>query len=383
MLKKTGWVLILILGIMTGLWLGKYFAPQPSFGEAQEVSDKERAAIHQELVAAKDPLKTFAKIVKFVSPAVVTISTKKIILHTYSDFFWSFRRVLPQQQQQIGSGVIIDEQGYILTNNHVVAGADEIKVTLADRREFIGRVVGKDRESDLAVVKIKVKGLKPALLGDSDKIEIGDWVLAIGNPFGLEHTVTSGIISARRSRGEGLLTNYPDFIQTDAAINPGNSGGPLVNLQGEVIGINSAIVSRTGGYQGIGLAIPINRVKVIMKKLIEKGKVTRPFLGIEMSGLNQTLAHYYDLPNVAALLKLLKIKEPKGVFVLRTIPRSPAAKAGLLEGDIIIEFNNTLISDPAELARLITQSEVDARVQLKILRNGKEHTLNAQIGERD
>ncbi len=379
MLNKTGWVLLLILGIITGLWLGKYFEPSSSVSEAEESQE----TIHQALVSAKDPLKAFAQVVKFVSPAVVTISTKKTILRTYRDFFRFSRRVIPQQQQQIGSGVIIDQEGYILTNNHVVVNADEIKVILADKREFIGRVVGKDPDSDLAVVKVKAEKLHPALLGDSDKIEIGDWVLAIGNPFGLEHTVTSGIISARRSRSEGLPTDYPDFIQTDAAINPGNSGGPLVNLQGEVIGINSAIVSRTGGYQGIGLAIPINRAKIIMKKLIEKGRVSRPFLGIEMSALDKTLALYYDLENVTALLKLLKLSEAKGIFVLRAVPNSPADRAGLLEGDVILEFNGVAVDKPMDLASVITRSEVDAKVTLKIIRNGKKQTLNAVIGEQD
>ncbi|MEK7448061.1 MAG: trypsin-like peptidase domain-containing protein [Planctomycetota bacterium] len=376
------WLLVFILlgGVVLGLVIGKYYELVTT--EAQD-NAKELEDLRKSLQGEKDPLKLFSKVARCVTPSVVNISTKKTIMLTQEDSFfpWFYRR-LPSERKQIGSGVIVDDQGYILTNNHVVSGAEEIKVTLSDKREFVGKVIGTDKLTDLAVVKINAKNLHHAVLGNSDNLEVGEWVVAIGNPFGLDHTVTSGIISAKRGEIDDL-SDYTGFIQTDAAINPGNSGGPLVNLQGEVIGINSAIVSQTGGYQGIGFAIPINRAKSIMNKLIERGKIERPFLGVQLSEINESLAHYYDLPDVAALLKLLKLNEPKGIFIISVVNDSPADKSGLMEGDVVLEFAGKQVNKPNDLTSAISQSKVGDTATIKLIRNGNEVSMKIKVGERE
>jgi len=282
----------------------------------------------------------------------------------------------------------------------VVQGVDEIRVTLDDGREFMGKVVGSDQVSDIAVVKIKADNLLPAILGDSDKTEIGEMVLAIGSPFGLGQTVTSGIISAKRNLGNtGKIAgdpqghpvgDYPDFIQTDAAINPGNSGGPLVSLAGEVVGINSIIITRSGGYQGIGFAIPINRAKYIMQQLIDKGKISRPFLGVKTGAIDEALARDYGFDSLDQLLKELGMGKAEGVFVLEVTPDSPASdpqghpvgEARLREGDVVLEYNAKKVNTPEELHNLINSSKVGDAATLKILRNGKEKQVKVTIGER-
>jgi serine protease Do len=277
---------------------------------------------------------------------------------------------------------------------------DEIRVTLDDGREFMGKVMGSDQLSDIAVVKIKADNLLPAILGDSDKTEIGEMVLAIGSPFGLGQTVTSGIISAKRNLGNtGKIAgnpqghpvgDYPDFIQTDAAINPGNSGGPLVSLAGEVVGINSIIITRSGGYQGIGFAIPINRAKYIMQQLIDKGKISRPFLGVNTGAIDESLARNYGFESLDQLLKELGLGKAEGVFVLEVTPASPASdpqghpvgEARLREGDVVLEYNTKKVNTPEELHNLINSSKVGDVVTLEILRNGKEKQVKVTIGER-
>ncbi|MBI4711999.1 MAG: trypsin-like peptidase domain-containing protein [Planctomycetes bacterium] len=392
--KKWHLVAILVLGVFCGLVIGKYYevsklpaqpSPADKDGTPLRLREEERQQIRKELQTFKENFQPFTKLVKCVQPSVVSISTKKTIMAYDDEFFWGFMRRTPQvQTAQVGSGVIIDDQGYILTNNHVVQQANEIKVTLADKREFIGKVVGSDALSDIAVVKINAPNLHPAVLGDSDKIEVGEWVVAIGSPFGLGNTVTLGIVSARRGSAEDNQSDsdYPGFIQTDAAINPGNSGGPLVAISGDVVGINSAIITQNGGYQGVGFAIPINRAKYIMKKLIEKGKVTRPFLGVEMSAIDESLVKYYGLDNLDELLKLLKMKEAKGAFVLRVQPRTAAEKAGLMEGDVVIEIGADKIDSPKDLTKTITKLEVGGTVDIKIIRNGKQETVTSTVGER-
>jgi serine protease Do len=383
MSQKISVAFILLICILTGIFISKYYTPA-HLSASPPLSEEERSTIIKELKAFKENSQQFVKLVKLVRPSVVSISTKKVFMGYEDDFFWGFFTPRKFETSQIGSGVIVDDKGYIMTNNHVVQGADEIKVTLDDGREVIGKVIGSDSLTDIAIVKIDAKNLQPALLGDSDKIETGEMVLAIGSPFGLGQTVTSGIISAKRDSvgGNKIAGDYPGFIQTDAAINPGNSGGPLVSLSGEVIGINSVIITRSGGYQGIGFAIPINRAKYIMQQLINKGKVSRPFMGMELSAINEALARHYGVNSLDNLLKELKISKPEGVFILMVNPQSPAAEAKLQEGDIVLEYNNQKVNTPDELVNLINKSGVGDNVEVIILRDGKRKSVTVTIGER-
>jgi len=322
-------------------------------------------------------LPSLADLVDQLKPVVVNISTTKVVRSPLEDFFKDFRRFFgdeferffpptPQfRTRSLGSGFIVDKEGYILTNNHVIEGAEDIKIKLYNGRTFDAKVVGRDPKSDIALLKINPKGetLPVAKLGDSDKLKVGDWVIAIGNPFGLEHTVTAGIVSAKgRVIGMGP---YDDFIQTDASINPGNSGGPLFNLQGEVVGINTAIVA---GGQGIGFAIPINMAKNLLPQL-KKGKVTHGFLGVYIQDLTPELAKRFGL------------KEPKGVLISDIMPNSPAAKAGLKKGDVIIRFNDKEVSDSWTLRRLVASTPPRERVKIEIMRQGKNYTIWVTLGE--
>jgi Do/DeqQ family serine protease len=268
----------------------------------------------------------------------------------------------------LGSGVIIADNGYILTNNHVVKGADKIKVTLYDKREFKGTVVGTDPRTDLAVVKIDARGLPTLRLGDSDKLKTGDLVLAVGNPFGLNQTITMGIVSAVGRSNIGLA-DYEDFIQTDAAINPGNSGGALVNASGELIGINTAIFSTSGGYMGIGFAIPSNMAKSVMDSIIKHGKVIRGWLGVSIQDLTPDLA------------KSFGIKETAGALVAGVEQGSPADKAGMKRGDLITEINDKKIDDSTSLRNLIASIAPGTKINVSVIRNGKEQTLTVELGE--
>jgi serine protease Do len=328
---------------------------------------------------------SFSDLAKELNPSVVNISTTQIIKRRRTPFPWSFPGPfneedpfrdffdrffgdIPQRdlkRQSLGSGFIINKDGYILTNNHVIENADQIKVKLSDEEEFDAKIIGKDPKTDIALIKINPKKPLPvAKLGDSDKLEVGEWVLAIGNPFGLEHTVTAGIVSAKgRVIGAGP---YDNFIQTDASINPGNSGGPLFNIKGEVIGINTAIIA---GGQGIGFAIPINTAKSLLPQLKKSGKVIRGWLGVIIQQITPDLA------------KSFKLKEPRGALVADVIKNSPAEKAGLKRGDIIIEYNDKKINKMNELPILVANTPVGKVVTMKILRNNKEKTIKAKIGE--
>jgi serine protease Do len=320
---------------------------------------------------AKSAPPDFVELSKKLTPSVVNISTSKTITpqvrqpqtnpfgsDPFSDFYEHFLKGVPQRphkQRSLGSGFIISNEGYILTNNHVVAGADEIKVKLSDGREFKGELKGSDEKLDLALIKITSKDHLPvATLGDSDAMEVGEWILAIGNPFGLSQTVTAGIISAKgRVIGSGP---YDDFIQTDASINPGNSGGPLFNAKGEVIGISTAIVS---GGQGIGFAIPVNMAKAIITQLRETGKVTRGWLGVSVQPVTADLARSFGLKN------------EKGALVSEVMKDSPAEKAGFMAGDIILEFDGKAITDMHELPRLAAVTPIGKKALVKVSRNGK------------
>jgi serine protease Do len=270
-------------------------------------------------------------------------------------------------QKSLGSGFIIDHDGYIVTNNHVVENADEIKVKLAGNEEFEARVIGRDPKTDLALIKIKGSpDLQPLKTGNSDDLKVGNWVVAIGSPFGLEQTVTAGIVSAKgRTIGSGP---YDNFIQTDASINPGNSGGPLINMKGEVVGINTAIIA---SGQGIGFAIPINTVNQVIPQLKEKGRVTRGWLGIGIQEITPELARSFG------------IKEKKGALVADVFKEGPADKAGIEQGDVVIEFDGKEIAESKDLPRIVATTPVGKAVSVKLWKNGKIITREVKIGEMD
>jgi len=274
----------------------------------------------------------------------------------------------PRERQGQGTGVIAREDGYVITNNHVVDGATEITVKLSDDREYPATVVGTDAESDLAVIKIEASGLIPATFGDSDSLEVGEWVLAMGSPFGLEHTVTAGIVSAKGRANMGLAT-FEDFIQTDAAINPGNSGGPLVNLYGQVIGINTAISTRSGSNAGVGFAIPSTMVKSVMDSIIESGTVQRGWLGVSIQDLSQQAREYtgYD---------------GQGVLIAEVIPNTPAAAAGLNDGDIVTSINKAPVASRNQLLNVVAMIAPGEHADLKIVRGGQSQNVTVTLGDR-
>lgn len=323
--------------------------------------------------------RAFSEIAGAISPAVVNISTTKIVRRDatpffedpFFDFFNPFRDFkAPRKwkEQSLGSGVIVSEDGFIITNNHVIEQADEIRVTLLDKRSFKAKLVGSDSKTDVAVVKIDAKNLPTIKWGDSDRLQVGEFVLAIGNPFGLSHTVTMGIISAVGRANVGIA-DYEDFIQTDAAINPGNSGGPLVNISGELIGINTAIFSKSGGYQGIGFAVPSNMAKLVMGQLEQKGKVTRGWLGVTIQEMTPELAQKFGLRNSV------------GALVGDVAKGSPAEKVGIRRGDIILEFNGKKVHDVGNLRNMVAQSKVGSEITLVIRRGDKEYSFRAVIAE--
>jgi serine protease Do len=329
---------------------------------------------------------SFSKLAETVSPAVVNISTVKTIkgggpvfrhFHQnpwgdqdpFKDFFDKFFGNEQQRefkQRSLGSGFIIDKDGYIVTNNHVIDDADEIKVKLNSGKEYDAKIIGRDPSTDIALIKIKAdSSYSVAKLGDSDALKVGEWVVAIGSPFGLAHTVTAGIVSAKgRVIGSGP---YDDFIQTDASINPGNSGGPLLNMKGNVIGINTAIIA---SGQGIGFAIPVNMAKDVIKQLKEQGEVTRGWLGVGIQDINDEMADYYG------------IKDKEGVLVSKVFPGDPADEAGIKTKDIITEVNGQKIKSSHELTRIIADFHVGEKVKIKVLRDGKEKTFIVKIAKR-
>ena len=293
----------------------------------------------------------------------------------FHDFWEPFERYfgpMPRQQKQrsLGSGFILDHSGLIMTNNHVVENAEEIIVQTATDKEYKAKVVGRDAKTDLAVIKIEADTgdeLKPVVLGNSDELRVGDWIFAIGNPFGLSNTVTAGIVSAKgRYIGQG---SYDDFIQTDAAINPGNSGGPLVNLHGEVVGINSAIFSRSGGNIGIGFAIPINLAKELLPQLQEKGKVTRGWLGVYIQRVTPEIA------------ESLKLEKARGALVADVMADTPAHEGGIEVGDVIVEFDGHPVKESTDLPLIVARTPIGKSADVKIIRNGKPQVVQVKIGE--
>src|SRR3989475_1880674 len=307
---------------------------------------------------------TFAPVVKAVLPAVVNISSTKVIRtsefpqdNPFGDLFPGFRMPdRPMRQQGEGSGVIVSADGYIVTNNHVVDGATELTVSMADKREMKARVIGTDARTDVALVKVDARDLPRAVLGSSANVEVGDIALAIGNPFGLGQTVTMGIISATGRGGLGI-EDYEDFIQTDASINPGNSGGALVNTKGELIGINTAILSGSGGNQGVGFAVPVDMVRQVMTQLKEKGAVTRARLGVFFQELTPKLA------------SALGVQASKGAVVTEIVPDGPASKTGLMKDDVIVALNGKEI-DGRSLRLAVGSMSPGTTIDLKVLRDG-------------
>lgn len=332
----------------------------------------------------------FSRVAEEASPAVVFVSVEKEIRGGYTPFFspfdmfpedfferffgpgWQAPRMRPPEGRprlrNQGTGFIISSDGYIVTNAHMVGDTDKVDVKLADGREFTAEVAGADPDTDVALIKVDASGLPALRLGDSDRLRVGEWVLAIGNPFGLSHTVTAGIVSAKGRGGKDVQINYQDFIQTDAAINPGNSGGPLLNLNGEVVGLNTAILSRTGGYMGIGFAIPANVVQFIYNQLREKGSITRGFLGVVIQDLTADLAPWFGM------------ETGKGVLITEVAKGSPAERAGLKAEDVIVEFDNQPVEETSSFRSRVASTMPGKKVPIVVLRKGEQIKRNVEIG---
>jgi len=369
---------LLVVALLTGAGLGAYGAS--SFAQSgAPLARLEQPPIIP--VAAPESSSTFRQVAAAVAPVVININTVTVVRGPFTgprtpmeEFFGEefFRRFFgdPRErtQRSLGSGVIVDPSGIALTNAHVVEGASEIEIVTADGKKHKAKVLGADQKSDLAVLRILGGSNYPAArLGNADAVQVGDWVLAIGSPFGFTQTVTAGIVSAKgRVLGQGP---FDDFLQTDAAINPGNSGGPLVNMQGEVIGINTAIVSRSGGSLGIGFAIPINLARKIYTELTTRGKVTRGWLGVSVQALTPELSRSFGA------------RDESGVLIAEVLPGSPAQKGGLQAGDIILDFNDKRVRVPSDLQRAVGLTEPGSAVRVKVFREKAERTVEIKIGD--
>jgi len=348
-----------------------------------------QAGTSEDIAILDKSSKAFVNVVKQAKPAVVNIKVEKTTTRNYGNslgpedmfnnpffeqFFGpQFRRQQPQPREYTqhgqGSGFIISKDGFILTNNHVVAGADSIKVTLSDDRDFDAKVIGTDPQTDVALIKIEDPENLPVLpLGDSANLEPGEWVIAIGNPFGLSQTVTVGVVSATGRDSVGI-NDYENFIQTDAAINPGNSGGPLINGRGEAVGINTALFSRTGGYMGIGFAIPINMAKSVENQLQKSGKVTRGWLGVVIQNVTKDLADSFGLKQVG------------GILVSEVQKDSPASAAGIKQGDVILRLDDIELKDVSDLRNRVALLQPGSKAMVEVMRNGREKKIQLTIGE--
>ncbi|MDX1252747.1 MAG: Do family serine endopeptidase [Gammaproteobacteria bacterium] len=367
-----------VIGLAVAFVVTFFFRPE-TLEKRPVVELKESAPAATGAVAPASGPASYSNAVEFAAPAVVSIYTTKTVTQRANPLLEDpfFRRFfgdnLPppgkRQENSLGSGVIISNDGYVLTNNHVIAEADEIKVATRDGRDTTARLVGSDPESDLAVLKIDLPDLPSITIGQSDALRVGDVVLAIGNPFGVGQTVTMGIVSATQ-RSELGINVFENFIQTDAAINPGNSGGALINASGQLIGINTAIFSRSGGSEGIGFAIPVSLAKEVMQQIIEKGRPVRGWLGIEAQDLTPELAESFG------------VKATQGVVVAGILPNSPADKGGLKAGDIITRVNDQAVASAREIVNTISRIAPGTEARLSGLRNGKEVTLTIRVGER-
>lgn len=391
-------ILLITVYILAGIAIGVLLTARFNIDNATlAVDGGSRITDEAEVETLLKTQRAFTKIAEHVGPAVVSISTVQTatggMQPFYGDpfsggeddffekFFNDFFGQQPRRefkQRGLGSGVIIDRDGHILTNEHVVGQADDITVTLSDKREFKAELKGTDPRSDLAIIKINAEDLPVAKLGDSDNIKIGEWAIAIGNPFGYylrspEPTITVGIVSALHRQIPTSIGNnrlYTDLIQTDAAINPGNSGGPLVNIKGEVVGINVAIFSSTGGYQGVGFAIPINTAKFILDKLITGEEVEYGWLGVTIQDITADLKDYFDL------------EDKNGALVIKVLPDSPADKAGLKPDDIILKYDGQEVESVRELINYVSLTKVGKKVNLNVLRGGKEMNISVAISKR-
>ena len=392
MSKKVTLTFAAVLLILVGYMLGThFFSPERIvvFENPAEQTDHGFAVVPASMPMGKSDNpslqslnEAFVSIADNVTESVVTIMVEKVVKNRNTspfpgwdeDMFRRFFGPMPEYRRgdALGSGVIVDSDGYILTNNHVVENGEKIKVKLMDDRTFKAEIVGTDPRTDVAVIKIDAKNLHPAVLGDSEALRVGEWVMAIGSPFSenLAHTVTAGIVSAK---GRSNIVDVPieQFIQTDAAINPGNSGGALVNINGELVGINTAIATNgsAGGNLGIGFAIPINLAKKVMKDLIEEGRVIRAWLGVRIERIDDNFA------------KAMGIDVRQGALIIEIVEGSPAEKAGLKVGDLIIEYEGKKVKDPSHLSSLVSNSEVGKNSELVIIREKKEKTLRVKLQE--
>ncbi len=384
---------LVLVGIPTVLVLAALAWPEIAARAAYAVQSARAAVAAERLSRVEDLSTAFEHVAEVIRPSIVSVTSLQkiparsgplpppIFESPFDDllrrFFGEIPRPMPPGRQGrqhelfrrgLGTGVIVSEDGYILTNNHVVRDADKVTVQLSDKRVFTAKVVGTDPKTDVAVLKIDATGLHPAKLGDSDKVRVGQWVVAAGNPFGLTATITAGIISAK-GRSNVAAAEYEDFIQTDAAINPGNSGGPLVNLRGEVIGINTAIVTRSGGYMGIGFAIPINMARTVMQDIIKEGRVVRGYLGVVIQDLTPELAESFGF------------KGTEGALVSQVMKDTPADEAGLRPGDIITRFGDKRIHNMQELRIAASTTHPGTKVEVEFYRDGKKHTTTIEVGE--
>ena len=368
---------ILIVGVFVGLAISSRLEITSPLIAKGQLSSRSVETLSQ----LSDALSEVAGV---ATPSVVNISSTRVIKQNDQapfDFFDDpfFRRFFGDQvprpnvpkehkEQSLGSGVIVSEDGYIVTNNHVIEKAQEIKVLLSNKRDYKAKLIGADPKTDIAVIKIEAKGLAALSWGDSTKLRVGEIVFAIGNPFGLNQTVTMGVIGAVGRANVGIA-DYEDFIQTDAAINPGNSGGALINARGELIGINTAIVSRTGGYQGIGFAVPSGMAKQVMESLIKYKKVVRGWLGVSIQEVTSDLAEEFG------------VKDLKGALISGVMKGSPAEKAGLKQGDVILKFNGKDVEDTGHLRNMVSQSPIGTKVTVKVFRAKKEIDVEVVIAE--
>jgi serine protease Do len=364
-----------LVAVALALWLGislQIVSASSSYAQDPKISQQSL-----DLLARTGD--AMAEVAASVRPSIVNISTTRTVkisggMNPFEDPFFrhffgdSGRQPKERKSAGLASGVIVSSDGYIITNYHVVKDADEIKVTLTDKREFTGKVIGSDPKTEISVVKIEATKLPTIPWGDSDTLRVGEIVLAVGNPFGLNQTVTMGIVSATGRANVGIA-DYEDFIQTDAAINPGNSGGALVNIRGRLVGINTAIFSTSGGYQGIGFAIPSNMVKSIMDSLITKGKVVRGWLGVSIQRITPELAKQFNLA------------EENGALVSDVVESGPAEKAGLKRGDVIVEYDGKKTDDPNQLRNMVADTPPGEGRTIKVLRDNKPITMKITIGE--
>ncbi len=362
--------LVFVAGIGLGASLFKIFAQA-------RPDDAAREKAFADLAKIEGTLKSFPAVAAIASESVVSIKAERAVEGGF----------MRRREDSRGSGFIVDEAGYILTNDHVIADAVKVRVVLPSGEEVEPKLVGADPATDLALLKVEAKGLKPARLGDSDGVVVGEWVLAVGSPYGLSNTVTAGIVSAKGRSGVSQIA-YEGYIQTDAAVNPGNSGGPLVNLRGEVIGITSAILSKSGGYDGISFAIPVNRAKDVMEQLKKSGAVVRGYVGAKFADLNDELVRWVNeattvrATDVADLRKKLRYGEAAGAFIYEVIEGGPAHKAGLRLGDLVTDFNGEAVTSVPDLKERIARITPGQDVEVKFLRGGASLSATLRVTRR-